>query len=107
MIRTLVLGVLGVVLAIAVGLGVHLVTRETISLPVVRLDPAPALAPPAATVTEETTTEETTTEETTTEPETDDAPATTEDNSGQGRGRGRGRSGGDSGGNSGPGGGDD
>ena len=53
--RTLLLGLLGLALAVAVGLGVHLITRSTISLPVVRLEPAPALAPPAATTKETTT----------------------------------------------------
>jgi hypothetical protein len=60
-IRTITLGLLGLVLAVAVGLGVHLVTRETISLPVVRLSPAPALAPPAATTQERGTTTRATT----------------------------------------------
>ena len=49
--RTVLLGLLGLVLAVTVGFGVHLLTRGTISLPVVRLEPAPALAPPAATTT--------------------------------------------------------
>lgn len=90
--RTVALGLLGLALAVAVGFGVHLITRGTISLPVVRLEqPAPA------TTTQPTTTE-TTERGTTTETGTDDS---------SGRGRGRGRSGGDSGGNSGPGGGDD
>ncbi len=57
--RTVLLGLLGLVLAVTVGLGVHLVTRSTISLPVVRLEPAPALAPPAATTTDGTTTQRT------------------------------------------------
>ena len=39
--RTLLLGLFGIVLAVAVGLGVHLVTRETISLPVAKLEQAP------------------------------------------------------------------
>jgi uncharacterized membrane protein YgcG len=85
--RTVVLGLLGLVLAVAVGFGVHLITRGTISLPVVRLE-QPAPAPPLSTTTQRTTTE-----------------TGTDDSSG--RGRSRGRSGGDSGGNSGPGGGDD
>jgi len=88
--RTVALGLLGLALAVAVGFGVHLITRATISLPVVRLEqPAPA------TTTQPTTTE-TTERGTSTDAETDDS-----------SGRGRGRSGGDSGGNSGPGGGDD
>ena len=116
--RTVLLGLLGLVLAVTVGLGVHLITRSTISLPVVQLEPAPALAPPAATTTDDTTTDETTTGQIETERETnplvptEQTPATPsietetdEDNSG--RGRGRGRSDGDSGSNSGPGGGDD
>lgn len=87
--RTVLLGLVGLALAVAVGFGVHFVTRGTISLPVVRLE-QPAPEPPRAT----TTTDRTTTA--TTEVETEDS-----------SGRGRGRSGGDSGGNSGPGGGDD
>jgi len=102
--RTVLLGLLGLVLAVTVGLGVHLLTRSTISLPVVRLEPAPALAPPAAT-TKETTTGHTEPEAETT---TQESPAATgastetgDDNSGRGRGRGG------SGSNSGRGGGDD
>ena len=107
--RTVLLGLLGLALAVIVGLGVHLLTRSTISLPVVRLEPAPALAPPAATTkdpTDETTTGRTGTG-TESEPRTASQPAsgtgteTGDDNSGRGRGRGR------SGGNSGSGGGDD
>ena len=60
--RTVLLGLLGLVLAVTVGLGVHLLTRGTISLPVVRLEPAPALAPPAATTTNRTTSDRTETE---------------------------------------------
>jgi hypothetical protein len=85
--RTVVLGLLGLALAVAVGFGVHLITRGTISLPVVQLE-QPAPSPPRSTTTQRTTTE-----------------TGTDDSSG--RGRGRGRSGGDSGGNSGPGDGDD
>jgi uncharacterized membrane protein YgcG len=99
--RTALLGLLGLALAVAVGFGVHLVTRDTISLPVVQLEQPPA-APLQPTTTERTTTvtteSATTTAELETETETDDS---------SGRGRGRGRSGGDSGGNSGSGGGDD
>ena len=55
--RTMLLGLLGLALAVTVvGLGVHLVTRNTISLPVVQLEPAPA-APPTATTTDDTTTD--------------------------------------------------
>ncbi|MDX6398839.1 MAG: hypothetical protein QOJ43_2247 [Gaiellaceae bacterium] len=105
MMRTIVLGSLGLVLAVAVGLGVHLITRATISLPVVRLDPAAEqLAPPAAATTaKRTTTQETETAATTTGG--GDTGIATNDDSGKGRGRGR--SGDDSGGNSGKGGGDD
>jgi cytoskeletal protein RodZ len=94
--RTVLLGTLGLVLAVAVGVSVHLLTRGTISLPVVQLEPAPALAPPAARTIRRTTTVRTETERetetesrTTTPPATSPAPATTEDNSGRGRGRGR------------------
>jgi hypothetical protein len=105
MTRTIVLGLLGLVLAVAVGFGVHLVTRSTIALPVVQLEP-----PRAPVTTAETTTERTTTEGD--EPATAGPPVSTEDRETEtdddsGRGRGRGRSGGDGGGgdNSGPGGG--
>jgi|SRR5829696_1110579 len=96
--RTVLLGMLGLVLAVTVGVSVHLLTRGTISLPVVQLEPAPALAPPAArtilgTTSARTDTEtEHETEARTVPPATSPAPATTED--GSGRGRGRGRSGG-------------
>ena len=97
--RTAALGLLGLVLAVAVGYGVHLITRDTISLPVVQLQQPAQLAPPAATSTARTTTAETQTE---TETETggtttEDRGTETEDNSGSGssgRGRGRGRGGG-------------
>ena len=110
--RTVLLGLLGLVLAVAVGLGVHLVTRSTIALPVVQLEPAPAFAPPAATTTDETTTDRS---------RRNGRPTRRADRAGtrcldrrdrDGRRQlrpraGRGRSGGDSGGNSGSGGGDD
>jgi uncharacterized membrane protein YgcG len=118
--RTVLLGLLGLVLAVAVGFGVHLVTRSTIALPVVQLEPPQAPATTAATTA--TTTGRTAGERTTTEadaPVTAGPPVSTEDSvtrtetetetddDGSGRGRGRGRSGGDGGGdNSGSGGGD-
>ena len=80
MTRTLVLGTLGLVLAVALGLGVHLLTRETVANPVVRLERDPGLVPVVTTVV--------TTTATTDEMETDD-------DSGRGRGRNRGRGGGD------------
>ena len=93
--RTAALGLLGLVLAVVVGYCVHLITRETISLPVVQLEQPAPLAPPAATSTARTTTGETKTEtEGTT---TEDRGTDTEDSSGpgsSGKGRGRGRSGG-------------
>ncbi len=92
--KTVLVGMLGLMLAVAVGFGVHLITRDTISLPVVQLERPPA-APP--TTPAPPTTEETSTGELETEPE---AGTETEDSSGRGRGRGRG-------GNSGQGGGDD
>ena len=110
--RTALLGLLGLALAVAVGFSVHLVTRGTISLPVVQLD-QPAPVPPRTTATTAPTTTTTagrteiergTTTEDQTEVETE---VETQDSSSRGRGRGRGRSGGDSGGNSGSGGGDD
>jgi hypothetical protein len=91
--RTVLLGLLGLVLAVSVGFGVHLVTRSTISLPVVQLEPPPA----SVTTTNATTEARTTTEEPETEP-AGSTEAETEDDSGgdsSGRGRGRGRSGGD------------
>ena len=106
MMRTVLLGLLGLVLAVAVGFGVHLVTRDTIALPVVQLEAPPERAttaattrPPATTSTARTTTARTPATMPVTEVEAGD------DNSGSGssgRGRGRGR-----GGNSGSGGGDD
>ncbi len=78
--RTAVLGLMGLVLAVAVGLGVHLITRETISLPVVQLEQPEQLAPPAATTVTRTTTATTETERTTTE----DRRSETDDNSGSG-----------------------
>jgi hypothetical protein len=94
--RTVLLGTLGLVLAVAVGVSVHLLTRGTISLPVVQLEPAPALAPPAARTTRGTTSARTETDDetetearTTPPPATAPAPATTEDSGGRGRGRGR------------------
>ena len=65
--RTAALGLLGLVLAVVVGYGVHLITRGTISLPVVQLEQPAQLAPPAATTTARTTTAKTETEGTTTE----------------------------------------
>ena len=93
--RTVVLGILGLVLAVVVGYGVHLITRETISLPVVQLEQPAQLAPPAARSTARTTTAETETE--TTGTTTEDRGTETDDNSGSGssgKGRGRGRGGG-------------
>ena len=103
--RTVLLGLLGLALAVTVGLGVHLVTRSTISLPVVRLEPAPALAPPAATTKETPTgrTENESVPRTEPQPTAGTGTETGDDNSG--RGRGRGRSGGDARSNSGSGGG--
>ena len=95
--RTAALGLLGLVLAVAVGYGVHLITRDTISLPVVQLQQPAQLAPPAATSTARTTTAETETETETGGTTTEDRGTETEDNSGSGssgRGRGRGRGGG-------------
>ena len=53
--RTAALGLVGLVLAVVVGLGVHLVTRATISLPVVQLEQPAPLAPPAATTSSTST----------------------------------------------------
>jgi hypothetical protein len=94
MMRTAVLGLLGLLLAVVVSYGVHLITRETISLPVVQLNQPAQLAPPAATTTARRTTAETETEGTTTE----DRGTETDDDSGSGssgKGRGRGGSGDD------------
>ena len=105
MMRTILLGLLGLVLAVTVGFGVHLLTRDTISLPVVRLEapPAPPTTTAATTTQKPTTSERTTTSQVTTVRPTATATRTeveTEDGgSGHGRGRGRGgdsaRSGGD------------
>ena len=64
--RTAALGLLGLLLAVAVGYGVHLITRDTISLPVVQLEQPALLAPPAATSVARTTTAKTTTAKTAT-----------------------------------------
>ena len=103
--RTAALGLLGLLLAVVVGYGVHLVTRETISLPVVQLEQPALLAPPGATSAARTTTAKTTTAKTTTAKTAttgttieDRGGTRTDDNSGSGssgKGRGRGRSGGD------------
>jgi hypothetical protein len=102
MTRVLALGFLGLVLAVAVGLGIHVLTRETIALPVVRLEqgaslaPAAARAPQAPPITTRTgTTTGTTNGATTTTGSTDeradeDNSGPGSNNSGQGRGRGRG-----------------
>lgn len=95
--RTALLGLLGLVLAVAVGFGVHAITRGTISLPVVQLERGTPLAPAPATTEPATTGGATTATEGGTETDDD----------GSGRGHGRGRSGGDSGDNSGSGGDDD
>ena len=93
--RTAALGLLGLVLAVAVGYGVHLITRETISLPVVQLEQPAPLAPPAATTTARTTTARRP------RPRRNDDRGSRHGNRRQqrvglvGQGRGRGRSGGD------------
>ena len=86
MTRTLLLGALGLALAVALGFGVHLLTRDTVANPVVRVERDVPLAPVTTTVvtTAPPTTGGTSTDET-----------ETGDDSGRGRGRGRGRSGGD------------
>ena len=90
MTRTLLLGALGLALAVTLGLGVHVLTRDTVARPVVRLEQGPALAPPATTTTLVTTTRAPRTDE----PETDTTTGTeTDDDSGRGRGRNRGRGG--------------
>lgn len=102
--RTFALGLLGLVLAVAIGVGIHFVTRETIALPVVRLEQGAQLAPTTATdrtgTTTGTTTSESETEtetetETESETETEDNSGSGSENSGRGRGRGRGRGGDD------------
>lgn len=97
--RTVLLGLLGVVLAVAIGVGIHLVTRETIALPVVRLDQGAQLAPVTATTTTATSSTTTTDTDTETDAKTDaEAETEGEDNSGSGSddsGRGRGRGGDD------------
>ena len=93
MTRTIVLGALGLALAVVLGLGVHVLTRDTVARPVVRLEQGPALAPPVTTTTTSATTTTTSTARSTT---TDEAETETDDDdSGRGRGRGRGRGGGD------------
>ena len=93
MTRTLLLGALGLVLAVALGFGVHLLTGDTVARPVVRLEEGPALAPVTTTTTVTTATtrpRQTTTDEAETETDDED-----DDDSGRGRGRNRGRGGDD------------
>jgi hypothetical protein len=85
--RTVVLAALGLALAVVLGLGVHVLTRDTVARPVVRLEQGPSLAP-ATTTTVVTTT-------TTGETETDETESEDDDGSGRGRGRNRGRGGDD------------
>jgi hypothetical protein len=97
-VRTVVLGILGFVVAVAVGFGIHALTRETIALPVVQLEQGASLAPPAARArvrTAPTTTTTATTATTTRTGSTDDRTHTDDSDSGQGRGRNRGRGGDD------------
>ncbi len=117
--QLLLLGALGLVLAIATGLAVHVLTRETIALPVVKLEqgdglaPAGARAAPTTTTTVRRTTPRKSTAATTArastpritstaeralptthdDVETDHNSGSGSDNSGRGRGRGRGRGG--------------
>ena len=120
--RLVALGLLGLAVAVAVGFGIHAVTRATIALPVVKLEQGASLAPPAARVDVSTAATTQTTTATTTQTTTrttirttpaasagttgednsgsDSTRTTGEDNSGSGssgsgRGRGRGRGGDD------------
>ena len=114
MTRTLLLGALGLVLAVATGLGVHLLTRDTIALPVVKLEQDAGLAPTSARrpprtrsvppTAQTSSARRTTAAATTARPVTTDVDGgatDTDDNSGPGsddsggRGRGRGRGGDD------------
>ena len=84
MIRTLALGLLGLAAAVAIGIGIHLVTRDTIALPVVRLEQGTSLVPRSTRTTAVT------------EPRTTTAGTPSDDDgSGRGRGRNRGRGGDD------------
>jgi hypothetical protein len=98
------LGLLGVLAAASIGYASYLVSRDSVGLPVRKLDPAPReLAPtqqppPARTASTRTATiEDRPRRQATTQEDRTDSVETGEDNSGRGRGRGRGRSGGDSG----------
>jgi len=98
MTKLVALGLLGLVVAVAVGLGIHVLTKETIALPVVRLEQGASLAPPGARAREEpapTTDAATTTGATTTTGSTAEEDSDSDSGSGRGRGRGRGRGGGD------------
>jgi hypothetical protein len=106
----IVLAVLGIVLAAALGFAAHVVAQDTLGLPAVSLDGGRPLAPEEArrrrpTTTERTTTERTTTERTTTEQETETETETEtrtdEDRSGSNSGSGSGGSGDDNSGSSG------
>jgi len=101
-----VLAVLGVMLAAALGLAAHVVAQDTLALPAVSLQGGRPLAPEEARPRKETTTT-TTTEQTTTEQETEETHTESVDDRGgsgsgfesgddpRGHGRNRGRGGGD------------
>ena len=97
------LALLGVLGAASIGYASYLVSRDSVGLPVTKLDPAPrelAPPPPPPPRTESTRTE--TGDDRPRQPGTtvEDRTGTVdtgEDSSGRGRGRGRGRSGGDAG----------
>ncbi len=95
MTKVLALGFVGLVLAVAVGFGIHALTRETIALPVIRLEQGASLAPPAARTPQAPSA--TTGAATTTGSAGDraDEDGSGSGSSGSGRGRGRGRGGDD------------
>jgi cytoskeletal protein RodZ len=103
--RLLGLVLLGLLMAALLGTGTHLITRDTIALPSVRLEPEETLAPQEAQDTRGTTTATartttTTTRDTTTQPATTTTSpdeTTTEAEDGRGRGRGSDSSGSGSG----------
>jgi hypothetical protein len=104
-----VLAVLGVVLAAALGFAAHVVAQDTIGLPAVSLQGGRPLAPEEARPSTTTKTEHATTEQET-ETETETHTRTVGDNGGSSSGPGSGEPGDDSSGhgrNRGPGGGDD
>jgi hypothetical protein len=87
--RVVVLGLVGIAIAAALGLTAHLIARDTVGLSATRLEAGTPLAPPEAQ--SETRAVRTTTRRTTTTTEQRRTTTGEDDDDGRGRGRGRGR----------------